>query len=211
MAATKAALEAGAEDFKNDESSYEVITAPADFEMVKKVLEDAKVEMDSAEVTMVPQNKVHLTGRDAEVALKLLDALEVFPRLALHLFRQRLDEVAAAERIDHVREVRFLAQDVLRVNGDARAEVGRARQRLVVGVGVKRLQSAEDAGHRLHRHPRDVVQRLLFDQVIARGVGMGSEMHRRGLGGRQVDRSPPGDRCGRGARRAGSRCLRRRA
>ena len=81
--------------------------------------------------------------------------------LGLHLVGQRLDVVAAAERIDHVGEVRFLAQDVLRGDRDPRAELGRARQRLVVRVGVQRLQAAEDAGHRLHRDARDVVERLL--------------------------------------------------
>lgn len=70
------ALEAGAEDFTSDESSYEVITAPGDFETVKKALADAKVEMDSAEVTMVPQSYVALEGKEAEQMVRLMDTLE---------------------------------------------------------------------------------------------------------------------------------------
>ena len=70
------ALDAGAEDFTSDESSYEVITAPGDFETVKKVLADAKVEMDSAEVTMVPQSYVALEGKEAEQMVRLMETLE---------------------------------------------------------------------------------------------------------------------------------------
>ena len=64
---------------------------------------------------------------------------------------QRLDVVRAAERIDHVGQVRLLAQDVLRRDGDARRLSVGTGEHLVVGVGVQRLQAAEDAGHRLHR------------------------------------------------------------
>ena len=87
-----------------------------------------------------------------------------------HLVGERLDVVAAAERVDDVGQVRLLAQDVLRGHRDARAVLGRAGQRLVVGVGVQRLQAAEDAGHRLHGDAGDVVQRLLPREVDAGGL-----------------------------------------
>lgn len=63
------ALDAGAEDFAEEEDSYEVLTDPDTFEEVRKALEDAGIPMLNAEVTMIPQNYVELTD---EVALKNL-------------------------------------------------------------------------------------------------------------------------------------------
>ncbi|MBL0349368.1 MAG: YebC/PmpR family DNA-binding transcriptional regulator [Elusimicrobia bacterium] len=72
-----AALEAGAEDMKADRPDvFEVITAPADFEKVKAAVAAAGVPIASAEITMVPQNMVTLTGGDATRTIDLLDALE---------------------------------------------------------------------------------------------------------------------------------------
>ncbi|HET6370843.1 MAG TPA: YebC/PmpR family DNA-binding transcriptional regulator [Nitrospiria bacterium] len=71
------ALDAGAEDMRSDdEQNYEIITAPGDFEKVKKALADGKVEMPYAEVTMIPQNYIRLEGKDAEQMLRLMEALE---------------------------------------------------------------------------------------------------------------------------------------
>lgn len=70
------ALEAGAEDVKSDEKAFEVITAPNDFEAVKKALTDAKIELLVAEVTFVPQNYVHLEEKAAEQMLKLMEILD---------------------------------------------------------------------------------------------------------------------------------------
>ncbi|HET6465820.1 MAG TPA: YebC/PmpR family DNA-binding transcriptional regulator [Nitrospiria bacterium] len=69
-------LEAGAEDLRTEDDGFEVITSPHDFEKVRKVLEDQKIEMVSAEVASVPQNYVSLQGKDAEQMLKLMEALE---------------------------------------------------------------------------------------------------------------------------------------
>ncbi len=71
-----AALDAGAEDIKSDGDQYEVITAPDDWEKVRAALDAAKITVASAQVTMVPQTEVKLTGTDAEKMLKLMDALE---------------------------------------------------------------------------------------------------------------------------------------
>ncbi|MBF0310573.1 MAG: YebC/PmpR family DNA-binding transcriptional regulator [Magnetococcales bacterium] len=73
----EAALEAGAEDVINDGGSFEVITAPNDFEAVRDALA-AKgfANPVSAEVTMRPQNTVTLDETAAISMLKLLDALE---------------------------------------------------------------------------------------------------------------------------------------
>ena len=65
-----AALDAGAEDFSEEEDSYEIITAPDDFSAVRQALEDQGIPMASADVTMIPQNYVTLTD---ENALKLLN------------------------------------------------------------------------------------------------------------------------------------------
>ena len=69
-------LEAGAEDLRTEDDSFEVITSPHDFEKVRKVLADQKIETISAEVTSIPQNTVSLEGRDAEQMLKLMEVLE---------------------------------------------------------------------------------------------------------------------------------------
>ena len=70
-------LDAGAEDFVEEEDSYEVLTDPDAFEEVKKALEDAGIPMASAEVTMIPQNYVQLTDETALKNLqKTLDLLD---------------------------------------------------------------------------------------------------------------------------------------
>ncbi len=70
------ALDAGAEDVKVDEKTFEVITDPHDFEHVKKALTDAKIESSLAEVTFVPQNYVKLEEKAAEQMLKLMEILD---------------------------------------------------------------------------------------------------------------------------------------
>jgi len=70
------ALDAGAEDVKVDEKTYEVLTAPHDFEAVKKAITDAKIDPSLAEVTSVPQNYVKLDGKNAEQMLKLMEVLD---------------------------------------------------------------------------------------------------------------------------------------
>ena len=71
------ALEAGAEDFKSDDGDvYEIITAPEDFENVRKALEDKKIEMEQAEITMLADNNVEVGEDKAEQVLKFMDALE---------------------------------------------------------------------------------------------------------------------------------------
>ena len=72
------ALDAGAEDFAEEEDSFEVLTTPDDFETVRVALEEQKVPMAQAEVTMIPQNYVELTAEedltDINRILDLLDA-----------------------------------------------------------------------------------------------------------------------------------------
>ena len=71
------ALDAGADDFIEEEDSYEVTTAPDDFETVRKALEDAGIKMASAEVSMIPQTYVTLTDEtDLKNINKILDLLD---------------------------------------------------------------------------------------------------------------------------------------
>jgi YebC/PmpR family DNA-binding regulatory protein len=71
-----AALEAGAQDVKEEGSSFEIITDPADFLTVREAIEKGAFPVITAEVTMLPKNTVPLDGRDAEKMLRLMDALE---------------------------------------------------------------------------------------------------------------------------------------
>ena len=71
------ALDAGAEDFSDEEDSYEVITAPEDFSAVREALEAAGVPMLEAEVTKIPQTYVDLTDEtDIKLITRIIDLLE---------------------------------------------------------------------------------------------------------------------------------------
>ena len=71
------ALDAGAEDFSEEEDRFEILTDPDNFEEVRKALEDAGIPMISAEVTMIPQNYVTLTDETAVKNLqRTLELLE---------------------------------------------------------------------------------------------------------------------------------------
>jgi YebC/PmpR family DNA-binding regulatory protein len=71
------ALEAGAEDFAEEEDSYEVLTEPDDFDAVNDALESAGIVMASAEVTMIPQTWVELADEnDIKKMRRILDLLD---------------------------------------------------------------------------------------------------------------------------------------
>ena len=71
------ALDAGAEDFNEEEDSYEVLTSPEDFSDVRLKLEEEGIAMASAEVTMIPQTYVDLTKEeDIKNIQKTLDLLD---------------------------------------------------------------------------------------------------------------------------------------
>ena len=71
------ALDAGAEDFAEEEDSFEVLTTPDDFETVRVALEEQKVPMAQAEVTMIPQNYVELTAEEDLTNInRILDLLD---------------------------------------------------------------------------------------------------------------------------------------
>jgi transcriptional/translational regulatory protein YebC/TACO1 len=72
----EAALEAGAEDIREDNSNFEVITTPEDFEGVKAAIDNASIPYTVAEVTMLPQSTTFLKGKEAEQMVRLMEALE---------------------------------------------------------------------------------------------------------------------------------------
>ncbi len=71
-----AALEAGADDMSDDGSAWEIVSAPENFERVRDAVKALGIEPASAEVAMIPQNYVKLQGKDAQVMLKLMEALD---------------------------------------------------------------------------------------------------------------------------------------
>ncbi|HZG50696.1 MAG TPA: YebC/PmpR family DNA-binding transcriptional regulator [Pyrinomonadaceae bacterium] len=68
--------EAGAEDLRDDEDNFEIITAPEQFEAVHDAVKNAGVEPQIAEVELVPKSYVKLEGADARQMLKLMEILE---------------------------------------------------------------------------------------------------------------------------------------
>jgi YebC/PmpR family DNA-binding regulatory protein len=70
------AIDGGADDFKVEDDFYEIYTQFEDLHKVSSYLEDAGIEIENAEITMIPQNMVELTDKPAIQMLKLLDALE---------------------------------------------------------------------------------------------------------------------------------------
>ena len=70
------ALEAGAEDVREEDSLFEVVTRPEDFDGVRERLEREKIPTVAAQITMIPKSTVFLDGQNAEHILKLTEELE---------------------------------------------------------------------------------------------------------------------------------------
>ncbi|MBN1613258.1 MAG: YebC/PmpR family DNA-binding transcriptional regulator [Deltaproteobacteria bacterium] len=70
------AIEAGAEDVREEEQEFEVITNPGAFETVKKAIDQQNLPCIEARLGMIPQNTVKLEGGKAEQMLKLMEKLE---------------------------------------------------------------------------------------------------------------------------------------
>ena len=72
------ALDAGAEDFNEEEDSFEILTSPEEFTAVREALEKENIPMAEADVTMIPQNYVELTSEDDIKKMnRILDMLEM--------------------------------------------------------------------------------------------------------------------------------------
>jgi transcriptional/translational regulatory protein YebC/TACO1 len=70
------ALDAGAEDVREDGDNFEVITEPGDFEDVRAAIEAAGIATIDAEVTMLPQTVTPVAGKEAEQMMRLMENLE---------------------------------------------------------------------------------------------------------------------------------------
>lgn len=71
------ALDAGAEDFSEEEDSFEILTSPDDFSAVREALEKEGIPMAEAEITMIPQNYVTLSDEnDIKFLNRTLDLLD---------------------------------------------------------------------------------------------------------------------------------------
>jgi YebC/PmpR family DNA-binding regulatory protein len=70
------ALEAGAEDVKNEGEVFEVLTTPTGFHKVKEAVEAAGIAVEASEITYVPNNTVPVDEENARTLLKIIDALE---------------------------------------------------------------------------------------------------------------------------------------
>jgi YebC/PmpR family DNA-binding regulatory protein len=71
-----AALEAGADDLRDDGDSWEVVSAPEAFQKVLEAVKGLGVEPGAAEIAFLPQNYVKLEGKPAQQMVKLMDAIE---------------------------------------------------------------------------------------------------------------------------------------
>jgi YebC/PmpR family DNA-binding regulatory protein len=70
------ALDAGAEDIREDDGIFEIITAPEDYETVKAAMDAASIVCEATEVTMLPQTTTSLLGKEAERMIRLMEGLE---------------------------------------------------------------------------------------------------------------------------------------
>ena len=70
------ALEAGAQDVREEENEFEIITDPSSFEGVKNAIDQRKVKYVEAKISLIPQNTVKLEEGKAEQMLKLMEKLE---------------------------------------------------------------------------------------------------------------------------------------
>jgi transcriptional/translational regulatory protein YebC/TACO1 len=71
-----AALDAGADDLRDDGDSWEIVSAPDAFQKVLEAVKGLGIEPGAAEIAMLPQNYVKLEGKPAQQMVKLMDAIE---------------------------------------------------------------------------------------------------------------------------------------
>ena len=71
-----AALDAGADDLRDDGDSWEVVSPPESFQPVLDAVKALGIEPDAAEIAMLPQNYVKLEGKAAQQMVRLMDILE---------------------------------------------------------------------------------------------------------------------------------------
>jgi YebC/PmpR family DNA-binding regulatory protein len=72
----EAAVEAGAEDYRDEGELWAVYTPPNDLDRVTSAFEAKKIAVQSSKLAYIPKNKKPVTGREAEVCLNLVEALD---------------------------------------------------------------------------------------------------------------------------------------
>ncbi|MBC2705780.1 YebC/PmpR family DNA-binding transcriptional regulator [Desulfobacula sp.] len=70
------ALDAGAEDIKEETDSFDIITEPFDFDAVKDAVDAAGIKYELAEITMLPQNLTKVEGKEAEQMIRFMEVLD---------------------------------------------------------------------------------------------------------------------------------------
>ena len=70
------ALDAGAEDIKEETDSFDIIIEPAAFDAVKDAIDNAGIKYNMAEITMIPQNLTKVEGKEAEQMIRFMEALD---------------------------------------------------------------------------------------------------------------------------------------
>jgi YebC/PmpR family DNA-binding regulatory protein len=70
------AIEAGADDLQDEGDVFEIYTSPENFEAVESAVRTAGIEPQAAEISLIPQNYIHLEGADAKQMLKLYEAID---------------------------------------------------------------------------------------------------------------------------------------
>ncbi|MCA1794166.1 MAG: YebC/PmpR family DNA-binding transcriptional regulator [Desulfotignum sp.] len=70
------ALDAGAEDIRDEDDVFEVISEPGEFEAVQEALDKADIAYTMAEITMLPQNMTPVEGKEAEQMIRFMEALD---------------------------------------------------------------------------------------------------------------------------------------
>ncbi len=70
------AIDAGAEDFSNEDGVFQITTDLAGFEEVRSTIEAEGIDMASAELSKIPENTVEISEKDAAKVIRLMDALE---------------------------------------------------------------------------------------------------------------------------------------
>jgi YebC/PmpR family DNA-binding regulatory protein len=93
----EAALDAGAEDFVRDGEQYMITTTVPTFHAVQDALRASKIEIESAEIAMVPKTTVKVEGKQAEQMLRLVEALEELDDVSKVFSNFDIDASALAE------------------------------------------------------------------------------------------------------------------
>lgn len=70
------ALDAGAEDIKEEADSFDIITEPSDFDAVKEAIDVAGIKYELAEITMIPQTLTKIEGKEAEQMIRFMEVLD---------------------------------------------------------------------------------------------------------------------------------------